>query len=444
MKPSKNISWFRDGRWSLAFKDGKLYEFENSHVLVMSAWPNPRAWFKNQSHGWQPNQEMADKLLSRRLFPASTPTPPEPEKPFVLPNGQMILPGVEVGEEKVAKINYNEFMALEGYSQNIPAEVRNELLRFDKRKWYLLNAFARCPGAVDLSKSNPALFYALANHWLFHDPAVRDPVRAMRSLVWKKQRLIQEWLGFPGTEAARRTLARIMPRSLDIEVLLFLRRAIGKQAAQKLLSHAPVLDRCTVRIICDRRTRPHITPRFLQDMTAVAREKCPAGMTVYDMLKATVRMAAMVGWKRCPRSFASFKRLYEVYKELATKTNAEKFIKEFQLPERFENPPYAGNSDIIPLTSVEEMFKEGYEQRNCCGQYSVDVAYQQAYVYRVLRPIRATLSFCVTKGSWEPGLLLKACNKPVDREMRCKVFSTLARTRRLGSWANTPKPAATA
>jgi hypothetical protein len=37
---------FKEGRRGLAFKDGKLFEFTKRHVLVLSPWPDPRAWFK--------------------------------------------------------------------------------------------------------------------------------------------------------------------------------------------------------------------------------------------------------------------------------------------------------------------------------------------------------------------------------------------------------------
>jgi len=79
---------------------------------------------------------------------------------------------------------------------SIPDDILSEVSRYWTRKWYVLNVLARCPGAMDLSRSNPALLYALASNWVFHKPAVTRPMRAARSLVNRKQRDIMEWLGF--------------------------------------------------------------------------------------------------------------------------------------------------------------------------------------------------------------------------------------------------------
>ena len=145
-----------------------------------------------------------------------TPCPEKPGQPFVLPDGQMALPGVTSREERYAKEQYHYQAARCVFVHSLPREVREELRRYAERKWHLLNLFARCPGALDLSRSNPGLAYALASNWAFHKPAVARPIRAARSLVHKKQKAILEWLGFPATEPARRILAKIRPKSLRL------------------------------------------------------------------------------------------------------------------------------------------------------------------------------------------------------------------------------------
>ncbi len=56
VKQASKKSEFREGRWGLSFKDGKLYEFTERHVLVMKGWPEPMAWFTpwrcSRTAGW--------------------------------------------------------------------------------------------------------------------------------------------------------------------------------------------------------------------------------------------------------------------------------------------------------------------------------------------------------------------------------------------------------
>jgi hypothetical protein len=67
---------------------------------------------------------------------------------------------------------YADEVAKSGFTALVPAEVRMELERYAERRWHLLSVMARCPGALDLSRANPALLFALANNWVFHKPAV--------------------------------------------------------------------------------------------------------------------------------------------------------------------------------------------------------------------------------------------------------------------------------
>ena len=50
---------------------------------------------------------------------------------------------------------------------DIPPHVRSAVEVFQTRQWHLLAMAARCPMAVELLQSNPALAFALASCWLF-------------------------------------------------------------------------------------------------------------------------------------------------------------------------------------------------------------------------------------------------------------------------------------
>jgi hypothetical protein len=51
----------------------------------------------------------------------------------------------------------------------------------------------------------------------------------------------------------------------------------------------------------------------------------------------------------------------------------------------------SGDADIVPITTIKELLEEGAVMHNCVGSYAEKVKSGECYIYRVLRPERATL-----------------------------------------------------
>ncbi len=105
----------------------------------------------------------------------------------------------------------------------IPEDVVAAVAPYSSRHWHLLNLIARCPGALDLVRATPALAFALASLWAFRNPAPRQPLRAARALLRKRQPEIAAWLGFPSDRSTMRVLRKISPAECSIPNLLHLR-----------------------------------------------------------------------------------------------------------------------------------------------------------------------------------------------------------------------------
>jgi hypothetical protein len=332
----------------------------------------------------------------------------------------------------IARIKYSHYVARSGFMELTPADVRQELQRYSDRRWHMLNLFARCPGSIDLSRSNPALAYALASNWVFHKPAVQRPMRAARTWGWKKQRAILEWLGFPGTESARRMLAKVNADALNIQMLIYLRTAIANPICAKLLSHLPCLNREAVMMACDRRLTPHVSPKLLEDVLAdennpdeIEDNERQERKTHYDLFLDTVRMAEIVDWEKCPTTFCSLKRLRTVHDELAPRMTLSRLRERYNIPDRFADPPFSGTEHIVPLTTPEELCREGHLQKNCVGAHISSVSEGYEYIYRVEQPVRGTLSIVYNAGKWQPDQFYMACNQDVDSDIRRAVFERL-------------------
>jgi hypothetical protein len=421
---------FKEGRQGLTSKNGKLFEFTKRHVLVLSPWPDPRAWFKRRSHGWKATRKWADEVFTNRVL-TSPLLVDEPLQQQLLLDGLPLVPAD--ANEMMLRAEARNCKAAQAYRDGIPAEILEELNRYTVRKWYLFNTMARCPGALDLSRSNPALYFALACNWVFHKPAVRQPIRAARSLMYKKQKVILEWLGFPATETTRRILAKIAPEALTVERLLYLRLALANEGVVKVLSHLERINGAVLSLVTHNKLKPYTTPRFLED---VSRDTSRHGQsaTVLDLMRDTLKMAEEIQWKDCPRVFCSLQRLQDVHDQLIRRLNRmnvdERCKRVASYVTRFPSPPFIGTAHIRPLETPRALIEEGVAMRHCVGSYTNAMNEGSVYIYQVLDPIRATLEIIESEGSWYPGQLYQMGNKSVDKPLAQQLFNTLLQSGR--------------
>ena len=461
-----NEGKFKPGKPGFGCKNGKLYRFEKRSVLVFAPWPNPQAWFKSHRKGWHSSRKRADKVFSGTLFAKGAetvdlpsldtpdlrvwcgdPAQPDPAEiqQFVerhagrQPAGpQSILRLRQSVQERRTKYERIRAAILlvrriqSSYFDAIPEEVRNELLRYTNRRWHLFSLFARCPGALDLSRSNPALCYALASNWVFHKPAVKSPMRAARSLIGKKQKHILDWLGFPGTETARRIMAKTDSKAFDILRMWRFRRALGEPEIVKWLSHMEQINLSVMELVGWRDYRPFISARLL---TEVSQEEVEGRRraTAIRMFDDTLHMAGEMPEVAWPRPFSSLRQLEAVHDDLA-RQREHRWQREgltcYDGPGgellSFPKPPYAGTGHIQPILTPEDLHKEGQEMGHCVGIYDHRVARGQCFVYRVTDSVRATMEI-IRSGNdgWIPGQLCLARNRPVPRPLAAQLFAEL-------------------
>lgn len=443
---------YRFSRHGVAFKNGKFYLFDEEWMLVFKPWPDPRAWIKDLTRGWRASRMRADRVFSSYLANVEYDKVPE------LPAGLYDFPGAGNMEEalvqcslfpdefpdpdelaeaerrreaRVNMIGYDDYerrLVVNRFLSPIPEVVRTELRRYAERRWHLLALFARCPGALDLSRSNPALLFALASNWAFRKPAVKQPVRSARILINRKQRLIQKWLGFPATESIRRLLAKITPDALTVGRLLWLQEHLPDPACLALLRHLPRINDTVLRLVTSRRVRPHLTPRLLLDLCVI--EHGPNDVHYHSpttLLYDTLRMCEAVNWERCPVLFRSLEALDVLHRELGWRIGWVLLMKKGTEYKRLPPPPFPGTEWIRPLKTVEAIAREGWEQHHCAASYVSLVAGGHQYLYRVLQPLRGTLSVIRKKGGrrWYPSQFLQAANAPVPADIAQATFAAL-------------------
>lgn len=460
---NKVADQFKPGKPGFGCKAGKLYRFEKRSVLVLAPWPEPQAWFKSHRKGWHSSRKRADKVFSNTLFSKDwikregygfiggftwdvwlgDPAKPqpgeveqykryhgkEPKSPEdILAHRQKIRETNEWCEKNKWAVRYVRKL-LSPYFDAMPDEVREELSRYKNRRWHLFCLFARCPGALELSWSNPALCYALASNWVFHKPAVKRPMEAARRLIGKKQRHILGWLGFPGTESVRRIMAKVDPQALNIKRFLAFRGALQNPSIVKWLSR---LERINVEVMdmaAWREYHPFLSAGLLM---AFSREKDWRKLSDAKVLfNDTVRMARKLPGVHPRRTIQTLRQLKVFHDHLVQEQNLQ-WMRD-RLAERgvtrldFPRPPFAGTPAIQPIRDTDSLQAEGVEMNHCVAIRMEWALGRRSFFYRVLAPVRATMevNYSTSMRKWIPGELKGKHNGSVPDSLKDLLFAEL-------------------
>jgi hypothetical protein len=229
--------------------------------------------------------------------------------------------------------------------------------------------------------------------------------------------MIAGWLGFPATESAVRVLRRVPHAAINIGSLLRLRRAMHDEELAPILRHVPSITYDVVRIIANDGVRRHSSPRLLIEAGS---EPDPQGVEIWRTMRDTLAMFEQMEQEPHGLVFRSREHLERVHDEAAAALNrSDSCWGDVHLP--IPPPPLQGTEAIIPLTEAMDFYKEGREQSNCVATYASSVAASAThsrdgrpglYVYRVLRPERATLSIIRRGAQWLINELRCAHNQP--------------------------------
>lgn len=406
-----------------SFKDGKLYEFSPQGILVLRQWPDLRAWRRTPKgrqwqqvrpllrlhrvdHGWSCEVDRRESKVRPMLGGthirdtlARGPEPEDQEDEFMegLLHERNNLPDD-------AELNLDLFLPAwvielrSEFLKSIPEEVLAAVVPYSSRHWHLLNLIARCPGALDLVRATPALAFALASLWAFRKPAPRQPLRAARALLHKRQPEIAAWLGFPSDRSTMRVLRKLSPAECSIPNLLHLRDLLPFHP--KPLRHIRILGTASLHIMARAAGRYALSDTYLCELGASPQPDWLE--TEHGLIRDVLWMRETLGetGSFAIHSHAHLQRLHDRFVERVGRIDL-KLLDPDPLPE----PPFPGvatnDLHLEPLTTPVAMIIEGRAQSNCVGAYAKRIRRGGLYVYRVLAPERATLAITRNRnGTW--------------------------------------------
>jgi hypothetical protein len=352
------------------------------------------------------------------------------------------LPADHVTEE-VAK---QKALAFAAFRDQIPAETVRVVEPFGSHQWALMVLLHEQPRALDLAGSNPVLAYALANSDQLR--GTRPEAAAVQALWYcnRKQRVLLEWLGFPGSEALVRLVRKIPPGSASPSVLRRLKNAVvADKRVLELLTHLRVVNATALELVTNQRLLDLVTPKLLLEVSA--QDDTPGEPSAGDMILGSMTILRDIAPRREIKPFSSVEQARRFHEETdaeyqahlrrqdEAKQEAQRVAEEERRRQREEaqarrrrkrewraevarrpypKPPVPGTRDIVPLTSAEQLQIEGAEQCNCVASYAWRVLQGGTYIYRVMAPERATLAIVRgADGCWRRSELKAKSNRKV-------------------------------
>jgi hypothetical protein len=374
------------------------------------------------------------------------------------PSPEQELLALDLSTEVLA--DHQKEAAFAAFRAMVPEPLAKAVEPFGSYQWPLLVLLHDRSEAAELVAHNPVLAYALANHAGFRltrqELAAGDACRHCTD----RQRDILGWLGLPATEAMVKTFRKMAPAAVCPIVLRHLRNALREdERIPGMLAHLPQINAGVLWTVVNPYLRDLVAPKLLlaiaenEDdlvygqtpgrmasairLLQESQGKLPteplislrqvellqdAADEAYRTRDERARLLALEK-KRRQRALAAAARTQAQRAALAAASTERRRIMEIEA-RPYPQPPVPGNNTIEPITSVLELKREGKAQGNCVGGYGLNVKEGQVYIYRVLKPERATLSIiCGADGSWRRSQLkiqangtpAKATCKHVDR-----------------------------
>ena len=377
------------------FRDGKLIISTEEDIRIIESWPSLKAIRKTPPAGPWLSFTPCSRLLRR------------PERPGAKDAEE------EFGFAEVKSVAldplFEKTRAFANFRYSVPPAVAKLVEPFRSRHWMLLSVCRRQERAQDLLAQSPALAFALAHCQKFR--LVGDPPLDLAARYCaRKQREITAWLGFGDSQACASILAKIPAEAVSLEALQALRNLWLITGAEKMLTHLPRINGSVLALLVNERLVELVSPKLLAEVSRLTDD--PAAPPVARALEEILDLRDQLDTDGPLRPFQSLEGVRRKQRELVAEFEARVRVheEECQLPP----PPLPGTPDIVPLTRVSELADEGRNQHHCVYSYAARVKQGACYVYRVLKPERATLSIVKgDDGSWEIDQLYLACNQAV-------------------------------
>ncbi len=286
-------------------------------------------------------------------------------------------------------IEFFELPLLQPWTDTLPAHVLSLLKRYVYNPLGFLQIIRHDRAAYELFMDHPLLFMMLYQQAKKSDLGLDWLVGQCQH----KRRQIMQSCGLPSEPAAVKLLKKIVFERVDFWHLELVQALFKCDYAR--LSHVPELSERMLRTIIEYPSL--LETRLLQNW------QDHENHTLIQMSKDIRLMQTghdgsrrhLFEEVRSCRHLDDVIRLHDRLVQLNNFTIADDV--DIDLP--FPEPPIVGNGNIIPLTNYAGLLEESQTQEHCVASYYSMIIYGSYYVYRILKPERATLGVNIHKSS---------------------------------------------
>jgi len=399
------------------FREGVLWITDPFETVRLRGWPDPEA--RQQLNGEVKKTYRPDFRLL------------QPTKPLSL-DGAHWRQACDSVEGMSAEQAARKRDAFALFRQTIPANYVEAIEKFTSHQWNLLHLLHECPSFFDLLQANPPLAWCLGNNDQFRKLSALSPAYQARWHIHKKQRELLDWLGFSGTEAAVKLMKKVRIEAVAPETMRLLQSAFQtKTPTLPMLSQLESINYGAICLACHPRLCSDITLKLLEEVAHAPAELASANTAsvLGDVLSMREHIGPILRFHRGlseqfqQKGFRSIRSLSACHDKLVAAINSARppvrmrwKVRDLP-PGQFPPAPLAGTDEIIPICTVQDLKREGSEQGNCVATHAHKVYAGRYYVYRMLKPERATVAIVQEyTGFWKEHEIKATRNFPIRPE----------------------------
>ncbi|MFC1812588.1 PcfJ domain-containing protein [Thermodesulfobacteriota bacterium] len=323
--------------------------------------------------------------------------------------------------------NCCEDVPIRTFVETIPADVRNAVSGFDYLQTTVLQWASCINRAGDLLLDVPVMLWMIAEAATVVENWLRGRVNGL--LEKKRTGILKRLLKTNFSKADVRFIKKIQLLDGSRDELGIVKQALMNRNLIKALRHWKVIPVHAIAVLA--RFPDLIDKRFVsgiaQNRYCRISDAVAEASRVRRIWKDAFNMGEMIMGPdnaiHALNSCSSTDDLQRIHDRWADRFNQSRLETDGRW---FPKPPFEGNVDIRPIMTEEDLLEEGRQMHHCVGGYIKEVRDGKCFIYRVMKPQRATLEIKI-RGGIRIGQFKLAHNREPAEESWVTVMKWLER-----------------
>ena len=321
------------------------------------------------------------------------------------------------------------------YEQTLPQAVSATVSQYGTGRQAMLQVCAASARAMQLLESIPNLLWFLAPSLI--QTSKNDEAALHTLLGYKQKQLVSSFCG-NGQQLLLRLL-RMLPAPFGT---VSYRQALACVASDancsSVFRHKAMTDWPLIFFAARNLASfsyPAVRRLFLDETPlALLQDKMKTLGVIY---RDTARVGRLLGIADAPaliHACNTYEAIVNLHDSWTQRFNAQNRASYKNRPNNiFPPPPLPGNEAIQPIMTEWDLRDEGATMHHCVGGYARAINSGYSYIYRIVKPERATLEVqLANSGVWAPAQIKSFCNAKVSEETRQSVLAWLREAQRSG------------